>query len=291
MVTAKKEIEDDIKLIDIVIEVLDARIPISSQNPNVQELVKNKEKIILLNKYDLADMEKVNSWKNKFESENSTVILSNASSGENISTIINTIKKLGQKKYANKDMNKSVEINHIYRVLVIGIPNVGKSTLINKLAKRDAVNVKNMPGVTRKKQWIRIDDNIELLDTPGLLWPKLDDENAGVKLALTGNIKQEIIDIEELAIEGVKFLLQNVKYKKMLSEKYDIKNIDNIINKYNNDTSDDAYFETTKEIEIINLIGKRRGCLIKGGEIDFSKASKIFLDDFKNGKIGRISLE
>lgn len=289
MVKAQRDIEKDLKLIDIVIEVLDARIPISSQNPNIHSMIQNKEKVLLLNKYDLADMDSVMHWKKTFESEGFTVILTNAYDSKDITRIIQTIKSIGERKYKNINENKSINIIPIYRVIVLGIPNVGKSTIINKISGKESVSVKNMPGVTRKNQWIRIENNIELLDTPGLLWPRLDDKNAGIKLALTGNIKQEIIDTEELAIEGIKFLLQNEKYMKMLVSKYGLDDIDKIIG--NKALYDNEESETTVEIEIINAIGKRRGCLIKGGEIDFLKASNLFLDDLKNGKIGKISFE
>lgn len=275
MVTAAKSIREDLKLIDIVIEVLDSRIPKSSQNYIIDEMAEGKERIVVLNKYDIADKTEVSKWKKYFEDKGISVVLTNAQSGENISKLLDTIKVVGNKLYEKKYENKKIEMKPIYRVLIVGIPNVGKSTIINKISKKNSVNVGNKPGVTVRKQWIRVQDNIELLDTPGLLWPRLEDNNAGLKLALTGNIKQEIIDAEELAVEGIKLLLSNEKYKNFLKEKYKLND---------EDLSNEAF-------QIIETIGRKRGCLISGGEVDIEKASRMFLDDFKNGKIGNISLD
>jgi len=275
MVTAAKAIREDLKLIDIVVEVLDARIPKSSQNYIIDEMAVGKEKIVVLNKYDIADKMEVSKWKKYFEEKGISVVLTNAQSGDNISKLLDTIKIVGTKIYKVKYANKSIEIKPIFRVLIVGIPNVGKSTLINKISKKTSANVGNKPGVTLKKQWIRVGENVELLDTPGLLWPRLEDGNAGLKLALTGNIKQEILDLEELSAEGVKILLKNEKYKLLLKEKYKLSDEDLIKEAH----------------EIIEIIGRKRGCLVSGGEVDLEKASKIFLDEFKNGKIGNISLD
>lgn len=275
MVKAQNEIKDTLKLIDIVVEVLDARIPVSSSNPNIHELTKGKQRIIVLNKSDLADKENLEVWIKKFEKEGYTCISTNANISENISNIIEKIKIIGKKIYDQKYLDKSVKIKPIYRVLIVGIPNVGKSTIINKIAGKEVANVGNKPGVTLKKQWIRVADNIDILDTPGLLWPRISDNDAGLKLALTGNIKQEILDVEELACEGLKMLLNVPKYSSMLISKYKL-----------DDTSLnlDTY-------ELLELIGKKRGCLVSGGKVDMVRTSKIFLDDLKSGKIGNISLE
>ncbi len=275
MVTAAKSIKEDLKLIDIVVEVLDSRIPKSSQNYIIDDMAEGKERIVVLNKYDIADKSEVNRWKKYFEDKGISVVLTNAQTGENISKLLETIKSIGNKIYEKKYENKKIDIKPIFRVLIVGIPNVGKSTIINKISNKNTANVGNKPGVTVRKQWIRVGENIELLDTPGLLWPRLEDNKAGLKLALTGNIKQEILDMEELAVEGVKLLIKNQKYKILLKEKYKL---------------DDDIFE--KEVfEIIESIGKKRGCLISGGEVDTEKASRLFLDDLKNGKIGNISLD
>ncbi|MDF2866314.1 MAG: ylqF [Clostridia bacterium] len=275
MVTAAKSIKEDLKLIDIVVEVLDSRIPKSSQNYIIDDMAEGKERIVVLNKYDIADKSEVNRWKKYFEDKGISVVLTNAQTGENISKLLETIKSIGNKIYEKKYENKKIDMKPIFRVLIVGIPNVGKSTIINKISKKNTASVGNKPGVTVRKQWIRVGENIELLDTPGLLWPRLEDNNAGLKLALTGNIKQEILDMEELAVEGVKLLIKNEKYKVLLKEKYKL---------------DDDVFE--KEVfEIIESIGKKRGCLISGGGVDTEKASRLFLDDLKNGKIGNISLD
>lgn len=275
MVKAQNDIKDSLRLIDIVIEILDARIPRSSSNPIISELAKNKGRIILLNKSDLADNENLESWKKEFNDQGFTCISSNANDSRNIKQIINTIKELGSKIYEEKYKNRNIEIKPIIRALIIGIPNVGKSTIINKMANKQAVITGNKPGVTKKKQWIRISDNIDLLDTPGLLWPKLDDNDVGVKLALTGNIKQEILDVELLAYEGLKLMLTNDKYKNMLKEKYNLNESDFELDTY----------------DILEAIGRKRGCIVSGGNVDMERTSKILIDDIKNGKIGKISFD
>lgn len=274
MVKAQNEIKNSLKLIDIVVEVLDARIPVSSRNNNINELVKDKKRIIVLNKYDLADKAEVTKWKNYFEENGNSCILVNANISENIANLVDEIRMQGKKIYDEKNKNKNIKINPIYKVLIVGIPNVGKSTIINKIAKRNAVVASNKPGVTRKNQWIRVGNDIELLDTPGLLMPNLSDNNAGEKLALTGNIKQEIIDIEELAYFGIKDLIEE-GYFELLKIHYKLDD---------NDVNLEYY-------DILELIGKKRGCLRSGGNVDVERVSKLILDDIKNGKIGKVCLE
>ena len=276
MVKAQNEIKSVLKLIDIVVEVLDARIPLSSRNPIIDELAKDKQRIIVLNKADLADENVSKSWIKYFENQNFTCIEVNSSVPQDINKIISEINKKGELVYKQKVEKLDIDYKPIYRVLIAGIPNVGKSTIINKIAKRNAANVSNKPGVTVRNQWIRVENNIELLDTPGLLWPKLDDNRAGEKLALTGNIKQEILDLECLACVGIEYLLKDDKYKAMFLEKYKI---------------DEDILEYSDTYDILEALGRKRGCLISGGNVDTEKASKIFLDELKAGKIGRISLE
>lgn len=275
MVKAQNEIKESLKLIDIVVEILDARIPLASRNPLINELAKNKERIVILNKADLADDSVVSAWKKYFESENITCIATNSSVPGDIKNIIEKIKVIGNKIYAEKSKNKSIKITPIYRVLVVGIPNVGKSTIINKIAGKNSANVGNRPGVTKKKQWIRVSSNIDLLDTPGLLWPNLSGNDAGLKLALTGNINPDILDAEELACDGIRILLNSPKYSKLLISKYKLDE-----NIYDLDSYD-----------ILELIGRKRGCLVSGGNVDMTKAANCFLEDLKSGKIGKISLE
>ena len=274
MVKAQNDIKASLKLIDIVVEVLDARIPVSSRNPLIDELNKDKKKIIVLNKADLADKEETLKWKKYFEGNNISTVLTSANVNQNIKQIIETINKLGKEIYDKKNENQKIAIKPIYRVLIVGIPNVGKSTIINKIAGRNAANVGNKPGVTKKNQWIRVAGNIDLLDTPGLLWPRLDDKDAGIKLALTGNIKQEVIDIETLAVNGIDILIQS-KYKEMFKEKYKLtdEDLENI------------------SYDILEIIGKKRGCLVSGGNVNMEKAASVFLEDFKSGKIGNITLD
>ena len=271
MVKAQNEIKASLNLIDIVIEVLDARIPISSSNPLLNELAANKAKIVILNKSDLADVDELKKWIGYFKEKNINCILTNANDNSSRKKILDEINVVGKKLYQNKDSIKK----QIYRVLIVGIPNVGKSTIINRLSGKSSVNVGNKPGVTKKKQWIRLKENVDLLDTPGILWPKIDNDDTGIKLAITGNIKLEVLDVEEVAIEGIKLILKYEKYKNMLKEKYKI-----------NESIDDF-----KPYEILELIGKKRGCLISGGDIDYTKASNILLDDIKNGKIGKMSFD
>lgn len=277
MVKAKKEIKESLKLIDIVVEVLDARIPISSRNYLIDELAKDKKRIIVLNKADLADKKETEQFKNEFEKNGNACLLVNSSKSEDIAKLVNEIKIVGKKHCDEKYKNKKVNIKHIYRVLIVGIPNVGKSTLINKMANRNAVIASNKPGVTKKNQWIRVSDSIELLDTPGLLMPSLENNNAGVKLALTGNIKQEILDTELLACEGIKLLI-NEGYLDMLKLKYKLKD-------------EDLNLDILDYYDILEIIGRKRGAIISGGNVDMLRASKIFLDDIKNGKIGELCLE
>ncbi len=276
MVKAQNDIKSVIKLIDIVVEVLDARIPISSRNPIVDDIAKEKQRIVVLNKSDLADYDETKKWIKYFEEKGITALAVDSSIPSDIKKIIDEITKKGDIVYKNKKESIDLEYNPIYRVLIAGIPNVGKSTIINKIAKRNAAEVSNKPGVTVRKQWIRVASNIDLLDTPGLLWPRLDENNAGEKLALTGNIKQDVLDIEGIACIGIEMLLEKEKYKNMFLEKYKLSQED---------------IESLDSYDVLEMIGRKRGCLISGGNVDTMKASKIFLDELKAGKIGRISLE
>lgn len=276
MVKAINDIKSVLKLIDIVVEVCDARLPLSSCNPIIEELAKDKQKIMVLNKKDLADDEETKKWIKYFEEKDMICLAVDSSEPQDIKKIIDAIITKGKVAYKTKVESLNVDFKPIYRVLIAGIPNVGKSTIINKIAKRNAAEVSNKPGVTVRKQWIRVQDNIELLDTPGLLWPRLDNNNAGEKLALTGNIKQEILEIEGLACKGIEFMLENKKYLSMFIEKYKL---------------EDEDIEYIDSYDILELVGRKRGCLMSGGHVDTEKAAKIFLDELKDGKIGRITLE
>lgn len=275
MVKAQNEIKESLKLIDIVVEILDARIPISSQNPIINNLAKDKARIVVLNKSDLADSRKTKDFKKYFEDKKIKCLVVNSANKSDINSIVDSIKKYGKEIYDEKYKNKKIDIKPIYRVLIAGIPNVGKSTIINKISGKNSANVGNKPGVTVRKQWIRVASNIELLDTPGILWPNLEDKNAGVNLAITGNIKQEILDLEELACIGLDMLCEDENYRLKLKEKYNL-------------SEDD--FENIS-YDILEIIGKKRGCLIAGGNVDMTKAAKIFLDELKSGKIGNFTFD
>ena len=276
MVKAINDIKSVLKLIDIVVEVCDARLPLSSCNPLIEELAKDKQKIMVLNKKDLADDEETKKWIKYFEEKDMICLAVDSSEPQDIKKIIDAIITKGKVAYKTKVESLNVDFKPIYRVLIAGIPNVGKSTIINKIAKRNAAEVSNKPGVTVRKQWIRVQDNIELLDTPGLLWPRLDNNNAGEKLALTGNIKQEILEIEGLACKGIEYMLSNERYLSMFKEKYKL---------------EDEDIEYIDSYDILELVGRKRGCLMSGGHVDTEKAAKIFLDELKDGKIGKITLE
>ena len=235
-------------------------------------MIKDKQKLIVLNKKDLADSTITEKFLDYFEKQGIKCIAVNTQIASDIKKIIDMIYMLG--KQINYE-NSKIKINPIYRVLVMGIPNVGKSTIINKISGKNRLEVGNKPGVTKRKQWIRVAGNIDLLDTPGILWPNLSDENIGVKLALTGNINLDVLEIEELACKGIEYLIHIPRYTKYLMEKYKL-------------TEEDMQLEY---YDILEKIGRKRGCLISGGNVDMEKAARIFVDDFKNGKIGNISLD
>lgn len=271
MFKAKREIEENLKLIDVVLELVDARIPLSSRNPDIDKIVKDKPRIILLNKSDMADENKNKEWVKYFEEKNTLALCTDASSGKGIANVLGKISQIMKPKIEQYE-KKGIK-NKVIRVAILGIPNVGKSSLINKLANKNSLEVGNKPGVTKKKQWIRLKSNIELLDTPGVLWPKFESEEVALNLAFTGTIKDDVLDIEEIAYKFVG-LMRN-KFSANLIERYKLEEKD---------------FELS-DYEMLKLIGKKRGCLIKQGEIDTLKTSRIILDDFRSGKLGKITLE
>lgn len=281
MAKTRKQIAEDLKLVDIVVEILDARIPISSQNPDIKQITQNKKKIIVLNKYDLADEKENQKWIEYFNKKGHKAILVDALSGKGINETIRLIQKEMEedlKKIADKG-----RIGRKIRVMIVGIPNVGKSSFINRIAKKTSAEVGNKPGVTKQKQWIRINDKIELLDTPGVLWPKFENEEVGMHLAITGTIKDDILELTEIAYTLTKFLLEN--YRENLIQRYslDEKQIEEILNQ-DQPENENIY-------EIMQLIGKKRGAVASGGRIDDDKTSKIILDDFRSGKLGKITIE
>lgn len=282
MAKTRRQIMEDIRLVDIVIELLDARIPISSQNPDIGEIIKNKKKLVVLNKCDLADDKKNKKWIEYFNKRGIPAVLTDANSGKGIDECVRKIEKIME-----EDLNNQAQKGRVgrkIRAMIIGIPNVGKSSFINRISKKTSAGVGNRPGVTKQKQWIRINEKVELLDTPGVLWPKFESEEVGLKLAFTGTIKEEILQRTEIAYYLVKFLLEN--YFDLLCERYKLNPADVKIELENNERP-----ENENIYEIFLMIGRKRGCIISGGNIDEEKTARIILDEFKNGKIGKITLE
>ncbi|MGM9970433.1 MAG: ribosome biogenesis GTPase YlqF [Anaeroplasma sp.] len=276
MAKTKRQIMQDLKLIDIVIEILDARIPMSSRNPDINEITKNKKKIIVLNKSDLADDNKNKEWVKKLSNEAPT-ILTDANTGKGINNIFKVIDEL-MKEEKQRQASRGF-INKTTRLMILGIPNVGKSSFINRITKTNKLEVGNRPGVTKNKQWIRIGKNQELMDTPGVLWPKFENEQVALNLSYIGTIKDEILDKVEIAYQLLKLL--KTKYIESLKQRYkiseeELENIDKLENPI---------------YELMKLIGKKRGALIAGGNVDDEKTANIILDDFRTGRIGKITLE
>lgn len=269
MVKTKREIKENLKLVDAVIEIRDARIPNSSKNPDIDQLCKGKPRIILLNKCDLANEKITKEWKKSLENSETVVLEVNALKNDGLKNIKPALLKLLKEKHDRLKAKGLVKITT--RVMVVGIPNVGKSTFINKMARNNIAKTGDRPGVTKSKQWIKTSIGIELLDTPGVLWPKFEDEQVGLNLAFTGAIKDEIMDIEELAFNLVKKL--EVDFKDELMTRYKLEHL------------------SEETIENLDNIARKRGCLISGGNIDYNRIAVILLDEFRGGKIGNISLE
>lgn len=268
MTKAKRQMLEDIKLIDLVIELVDARIPLSSRNPDIDELGKNKYRLILMNKSDLADKKATDKWSDYFKKKGFFVVSLDARTKNSMKSITDIVMEACKEKI-ERDRKRGIK-NRPVRAMVVGIPNVGKSTFINSYAGKACAKTGNKPGVTKGKQWIRLNKNIELLDTPGILWPKFEDQMVGFRLALIGSIKDEILNIDELAVELIKILKES--YPGTLKERYEVN-------------------EESEITDIIFEIAKNRKCLQKGGEVDYSKACALLIDDFRSGKLGRITLE
>ena len=268
MTKAKRQMQEDIKLIDLVIELVDARIPLSSRNPDIDELGKNKYRLILMNKADLADKEQTKKWAEYFKSKGFFVVSLDARTKNSMKSITDIVMEACKEKI-ERDRKRGIK-NRPVRAMVVGIPNVGKSTFINSYAGKACAKTGNKPGVTKGKQWIRLNKNVELLDTPGILWPKFEDQMVGLRLALIGSIKDEILNIDELAMELIKYLIKN--YSGIINARYEV--------------------DESKELtDIVVDIAKNRNCLLKGGEPDYSKAAALVIDDFRSGKMGCITLE
>lgn len=268
MTKAKRMMQEDIKLIDLVIEVVDARIPLGSRNPDIDELGANKARIVLLNKSDLSDTRQNKLWMEYFTKQGIHTLEINSKTGAGIKAIQGVVQEACKEKI-ERDRKRGI-INRPVRAMVVGIPNVGKSTFINSFAGKACTKTGNKPGVTKGKQWIRLNKGLELLDTPGILWPKFEDQTVGLHLAMIGSMNDEIIHLDELAYELIKFVTK--EYPGILKARYDI------------EEQEDAY-ETLKAICV------SRRCYLKGEELDIMKASSLLVEDFRSGRLGRITLE
>ena len=268
MTKARRMMEENIKLIDLVIEVVDARIPMSSRNPDIDNLAKNKARLILLNKSDLSDERLNQQWIDYFAQKGVLCLKLNSRSGAGIKQMNSAIERACHEKI-ERDKKKGI-MNRPVRAMVVGIPNVGKSTFINAYAGRACAKTGNKPGVTKGKQWIRLSKQLELLDTPGILWPKFEDQQVGLHLAMIGSINDEILNVEELALSVIDYL--TAEYPGTLEKRFGFEGM-------------------TDRVEILGEIARVRGCLKKGNELDYEKAARLLMDDFRSGKLGRITLE
>ena len=270
MTKAKRAMKEDLKLIDLVIELVDARVPLSSRNPDIDDLGAGKARIVLLNKADLADEALNRRWAQWFTERGMHVVKIDARNKGTLKQIQAVVQEASKEKI-ERDRKRGI-LNRPIRAMVVGIPNVGKSTFINSFAGKACAKTGNKPGVTKGNQWIRLNKTLELLDTPGILWPKFEDQQVGLKLALIGSINDEILNRDELALELVNVL--NRRYPGVLAERYQLENAGDC------DT-----------IQVLEQVARQRSCLAKGGELDLPKAARLLLDDFRSGRLGRITLE
>lgn len=269
MAKARRQVEQRLKLVDIVFELLDARLPLSSQNPMIGAIIKKKPRLILLTKSDLADPKITKQWENYFLQQGVSTLSIDAQSGKGVKSIDPALDVCLQQLFASRE-KKGIRSRRV-RAMIIGIPNVGKSSLINRLAGRSATQTGNRPGVTKAQQWIRIGERMELLDTPGILWPKFDQPEVGFRLAASGAIKEHVLPIEEVALELIQFIMAT--YPKALQERYRLDDL------------------PSEGLVCFELIAQKRGCLQKGGIINLEKAAEIVLQDYRLGRLDRISLE
>ncbi len=272
MTKTKRQIQASLKLVDAVAEILDARIPVSSRNPDLQKLIQNKPKVVLLNKCDMANPNATKQWIDYYDRQGITAIPIDCKSGKGLNKFAPAVNKVLTEKLER--LKSKGMVNPMLRIMIVGIPNVGKSSFINKVAKQNRAKVEDRPGVTRGNQWYTISKNVEMLDTPGVLWPKFDDKIVGERLAFTGAVKDQILDTELLAVRLLEFLKE-------------IKPADFITRLKLEDTDIDA----VDAYELLNIIGKKRGMLISGGEINTERAAIMLLDEFRCAKLGRITIE
>ena len=272
MTKTKRQIQASLKLVDAVAEILDARIPLSSKNPDLQKLIQNKPKVVLLNKCDMANQTATRRWIDYYASQGITAIAVDCKSGKGLNKFapaVNNVLSERRERLKAKGM-----VNPMLRIMIVGIPNVGNSSFINRVAKQNRAKVEDRPGVTRGNQWYSIAKNIEMLDTPGVLWPKFDDKIVGERLAFTGAVKDQILDTELLAVRLLDFL-RSLKPADFIA-RFKLEDID---------------LDAIDSYELLNVIGKKRGMLISGGEINTERAAIMLLDEFRSGKLGRITLE
>ncbi|WP_430882811.1 ribosome biogenesis GTPase YlqF [Fusibacter sp. JL216-2] len=269
MKKTKDLIKANLKLVDVVVELLDARIPCSSRNPQFDELVGQKPRVVALNKFDLADPVVTKAWIEDYKKKGITAIPVNALTGAGMKDLLSAVKETGGAR-VNKRVAKGADMSSV-RVMIVGIPNVGKSSLINNLVGKKSAKTGNKPGVTKGKQWIRVRSDIDLFDTPGILWPKIEDEKVGMNLAYTGAIKDEILHIDDVAFHLLAVLIK--KYPDLLKARYKFEELGQ------------------ETLEIMDAIGRKRGCIKRGNEIDYDKVARLILDEYRKGTIGRITLE
>ncbi len=268
MTKAKRQMQEDMKLIDLVIELVDARIPVSSRNPELDELGRQKARLILMNKADLASEKLTQSWTSYFREKGYFVVKLDSRNKAGMKNVSDVVMEACKEKM-ERDRKRGIK-NRPVRAMVVGIPNVGKSTFINTFSGKACAKTGNKPGVTKGKQWIRLNKNVELLDTPGILWPKFEDQKVGLNLALIGSIKDEILNIDELSLALTKVLKEN--YPGILSDRYQVQ-------------------EDQEPSDILMEIARSRNCVKKGGELDYSKAAALVMEEFRSGKLGKITLE
>lgn len=272
MTKTKRQIQSSLKLVDAVAEIIDARIPVSSRNPDLAKLVQNKPRVILLNKCDMANQTATKMWIDYFKKQNLVAIPVDCKSGRGLDKFAPAVNTVMSHKIAR--LKEKGMVNPTIRIMIVGIPNVGKSSFINKMVKKNRAKVEDRPGVTRGNQWYTIAKNLEMLDTPGVLWPKFDDKTVGEHLAFTGAVKDQILDIELLAVRLLDFIKELKPADFITRFKLESEDIENI----------DSY-------ELLKMIGKKRGMLVSGGEIDTERAAIMLLDEFRSAKLGRITVE
>ena len=265
MAKAKRQVSEQLKKVDVVFELVDARIPYSSRNPMIDDVIKQKPRVVILNKKDMTNLKELEKWETYFKDEGFYPVAVDAKHGKNLKNVEVEAIKATQEKF-DREKAKGLKPRAI-RAMILGIPNVGKSTLINKLAKRSIAETGNKPGVTKQQQWIKVGKSLQLLDTPGILWPKFEDEEVGKKLSLTGAIKDSIVHLDEVAIYGLNFMIKH--------------DVSALKKHYNIDTHEDAEI-----LDWFDVIGRRRGLLQKGNEVDYESVIELIINDMRNAKIG-----